>query len=741
VVTDLVGIVVIALGTIVGLTASIDSFILIQTANGAEQATPAVATTKKPVTDTYHGVKVTEDYRWLEDAKAPEVQKWTEAQNHLSRAALDKNPDLPVLRKRLKELLTDPSPSYGDLQVRHGTLFALKRQPPKEQPFLVAIHSVDDPASARVVLDPTALDARGKTAIDFYVPSPDGTKVAVSLSQGGSEEGSLHVYDVASGKEIGEAVPRVQFATAGGDVAWNGDGSGFFYTRYPRGNERPKEDMNFYVQVYQHRLGTPTEKDTYEIGKEFPRIGEVFLDAADDGLHVLATVQKGDGGEFEHFLRGPSGSWTRLTYYADEASAAAFGRGADRGLYILSRKGAPRGKILRLDLQHPEIAQGVTVVPESSVAIAGLRFASNRLVTNFTPTNSGLFVVDVDGGPSQVRFFGRDGVQKGALPLPPVASVDELVSTGGDEVLLRVTTYLTPPAWYAFQPGNGGLRKTALAKTSPADFSDCEVVREFATSRDGTKVPMSIVRKKGTKLDGNNPTLLYGYGGYGINLSPRFSPSRRVWLEAGGVFVVANLRGGAEYGEEWHRGGNLTKKQNVFDDFAACARHLIEQKYTNPSKLVIEGGSNGGLLMGAALTQHPELYRAVVSHVGIYDMLRVELHPNGAFNVTEFGTVKDPEQFKALYAYSPYHRVKDGTAYPAVFLLTGANDGRVDPANSRKMAARLQAATSSGRPVLLQVSADSGHGIGDNLSDEIDRAADVYAFLFGELGIRAKAAQ
>jgi prolyl oligopeptidase len=703
---------------------------------------PAVpASLKQPVTNTYQGVQVTEDYRWLENASAPEVQKWTEAQNHLARSVLDKNPDLPGLRSRLKQLLTDPSPNYSDLQKRGGILFVLKKQPPKEQPFLVALRSVTAAGSAHVVLDPNALDARGKTAIDFYVPSPDGTKVAVSLSQGGSEEGSLHVYDVATGKESGDVVPRVQFATAGGDVAWNSDGSGFFYTRYPRGNERPKEDMNFYVQVYHHRLGTPTEKDTYEIGKEFPRIGEVFLDASDDGSHLLATVQKGDGGEFEHFLRGSSGKWTRLTHYADEISAAAFGRGSDRGLYLLERKGSPRGKIVRLDIDHPDLAGAVTIVPENSVAIAGLRFASNRLVTNFTPTAPGLYVVDVDGGPSQVRFFARDGSPRGTVPLPPVAAVNEVMWTGGDEILLNVETYLTPPAWYSFRPGEGQLQPTGLARTSQADFSDCEVVREFATSKDGTKVPMNILRKKGTKLDGTNPTLLYAYGGYGINLSPRFAPARRVWLDAGGVYVVANLRGGAEYGEEWHRAGNLTKKQNVFDDFAACARHLIERKYTNPAKLAIEGGSNGGLLMGAALTQHPELYRAVVSHVGIYDMLRVELHPNGAFNVTEFGTVKDPEQFKALFAYSPYHRVKDGTAYPAVFLLTGANDGRVDPANSRKMAARLQAATSSGRPVLLQVSAESGHGIGDNLSAEIDRAADVYAFLFGQLGIRSSIAR
>ena len=262
------------------------------------------------------------------------------------------------------------------------------------------------------------------------------------------------------------------------------------------------------------------------------------------------------------------------------------------------------------------------------------------------------------------------------------------------------------------------------------------MVREYAVSKDGTKVPMSVLRRKGTKLDGNNPTLLTGYGGYGISRVPGFRAGLRVWLDQGGVWAEANLRGGGEYGEAWHKAGYRTHKQNVFDDFAACARHLIELKYASPQRLAIEGGSNGGLLMGAMVTQHPELFRAVVSHVGIYDMMRFEQHPNGAFNVTEYGSIKDPEQFKALYAYSPYQHVKDGTPYPAVFLLTGANDGRVGPAYSRKFAARLQAATSSKNPVLLLIQSDSGHGIGGNLSTAIEEAADVYAFLFEQLGVK-----
>ena len=277
--------------------------------------------------------------------------------------------------------------------------------------------------------------------------------------------------------------------------------------------------------------------------------------------------------------------------------------------------------------------------------------------------------------------------------------------------------------------------KTALRSTSPVSFADIEVRREFATSKDGTKVPLNILFRKETKRNGQNPTLLYGYGGYGISMSPNFEFTRRLWFDGGGIYVVANIRGGGEFGDEWHKAGNLTKKQNVFDDFAAAAEYLIKENYTRPEKLAIQGGSNGGLLMGAMITQHPDLFRAAVSSVGIYDMLRVELAPNGAFNVTEFGTVKDPEQFKALNAYSPYHHVVDGTKYPSVLMMTGANDGRVAPYHSRKMTARLLAANKSENRILLRTSSSAGHGIGTALSERIKQLADIYAFLFAQLGI------
>jgi prolyl oligopeptidase len=346
------------------------------------------------------------------------------------------------------------------------------------------------------------------------------------------------------------------------------------------------------------------------------------------------------------------------------------------------------------------------------------------------------------GGPSRVRVFDQKGHAKGVVPTLPVSAVYGASSPRGDDMIYNNVSYLTPGAWYRYDPATGKAARTALFQTSPIDFSDAEVSREWAVSKDGTKIPMSVIRRKGIKLDGTAPTLLTGYGGFNISLAPYFDPALRLWLDRGGVSVVANLRGGGEYGEEWHHAGNLTKKQNVFDDFAACAKQLIDAGYTKPANLAIISGSNGGLLMGAALVQHPEMYRAVVSYVGIYDMLRCEaITANAVFNITEYGTVKDPAQFKALYAYSPYQHVADGTAYPAVLFLTGANDPRVNPANSRKMTARLQAASSSKAPVLLRTSSTTGHGFDSSLDEQVEEGADVWAFLFDVLGLRMGAAK
>jgi prolyl oligopeptidase len=679
-------------------------------------------TPRRAVSDSYHGITVVEEYRWLENYDDPAVRAWTEAQNRYSRALLDKIAARGLIGERLRALYMAVSADHDQLRRCGGRLFAIKNQPPKEQPLLVTLTSADDLASEQVVLDPNQLDPTGATTIDFYQPSLDGRLVAVSLSQNGSEEGTLHFYELATGRELGDLIPRVTYPTAGGSVAWSADAAGVYYTRYPRGGERPPADHNFYQQVYYHRLGTPTDSDAYVIGADFPRIAEIELHTTQDGRYLLATVANGDGGEYAHFLRDPAGAWAQITRFEDEVTRAEFG--LDDRLYLLSRHGAPRGKILRIPLATPDLARAEAIVPEHDATIE-----------DFTPTATRLFVTELEGGPSHVRVYDLAGHDAGLLPIPPVSAVWQIEHVQGDEVLLRVSSYTAPPAWYRFEPAEEEPARTALVMTTPADFSNVEVVREFATSRDGTKVPISIMHRKGIALDGNNPTILYGYGGFGISLSPYFDPSLSVWLDHGGVYAIANLRGGGEYGEDWHRAGNLTNKQNVFDDFLSSAEHLIAAGYTRPARLAIMGGSNGGLLMGAALTQRPDLFRAVVAFVGVYDMLRVELDPNGAFNVTEFGSVTDPDQFKALYAYSPYHHVVDGAVYPAVLLVTGDNDGRVNPAHSRKMTARLQAASSSGLPVLLRTSASSGHGMGTSLNERIAEETDVYAFLFEQLGV------
>jgi len=701
----------------------------------AQSVAPPPPTPRHPVADTYYGVTVTDDYRWLEDWNDPAVKQWSAAQNQQARNYLDRLPARPLIKERLQNLVVASKGDYFDLLLRGGTLFAWKAEPPRQQPFLVGLNSADDPASAHVILDPNGMSANGSVSVDFYVPSWDGKLVAASLSANGSEDGTAQVFDVASGRELPDRVPRVNFATAGGSIAWKADGTGFYYARYPQGNERPAADANFYQQVYFHKLGTESAQDTYVIGKDFPRIAEIQLQSREDGRWLLAEVASGDGGQFAYYLMDAAGRWTQIAQFEDGIVSAKLGLPGDDVLYLLSRKDAPRGKILRLPLADPQLAKAAVIIPQTSGSPA--EESSRASIEGFIPTPRRLYVLDVIGGPERVRIFDHQGKQISSLPVGPVSAINGLARLQGDDVAFRVSTYLDPPAWYRFDSASGKSSRTALFETQPFNFNDAEVVREFALSKDGTRVPLNIIRRKGVKLDGTNPTLLYGYGGYGSNMSPNFlGPTGRMWLDQGGVYAIANLRGGAEYGEEWHQVGRLTRKQNVFDDFAACARLLIDRNYSSPARLAILGGSNGGLLMGAALTQHPGMFRAVVSYVGIYDMLRVELDPNGAFNASEYGSVKDADQFRALYAYSPYHHVKDGAAYPAILFLTGENDHRVNPMESRKMTARLQAASGSGNPILLRTTSAAGHGFGTALDEEIEQGADVLSFLCDQLGIR-----
>jgi prolyl oligopeptidase len=588
---------------------------------------------------------------------------------------------------------------------------------------LVALPPNGDVGKERVILDPTVLDTTGRTTIDFYRASYDGRRVVVSLSENGSEEGTVYVYETATGKRLPDVIKGVTYPTAGGSVEWTADNRGFYYTRYPQGDERPPADRHFFQNVWFHALGTPASADHYVIGKEFPRIAEIALDGGRDGRYLLAAVRNGDGGEIAFHLRDPKGRWTEVAGFTDGVKQAAIGD--DGHLYAMTVHDAPLGRIIAIPLAAPLLKNARVVVPEA-------QFVAERVV----PTRSRLYVTYRAGGPTAARMFALDGKPLGELPAEPISEIRIAARLSGDDVLIRTMSFVTPTTLHRYSAKANRLARTELDGRYEFTLDDATVVRDFAVSKDGTRVPVNIIHRKGLKQDGTHPTILYGYGGYGISMGPYFAPSRRLWLDYGGVYVVANVRGGGEYGEPWHLAGNLTKKQNVFDDFAACAQWLIDRGYTSAAKLAIMGGSNGGLLMGATLTQRPELARAVVSQVGIYDALRWETQPNGAFNVTEFGSVKDPAQFRALLAYSPFANVKDGVAYPAALFTAGDNDGRVAPYESRKIVARLQAATSSSaNPILLRTEAAAGHGIGTALSTVIEELTDVYAFLVDQLGI------
>ncbi len=695
----------------------------------ASTSTVYPESTKRPVTDTYTGTagprKVAEDYRWLESLDDPAVKDWVTLQNTATRRTLDALPSRSAIRDELRQLIGSAPVTRSAFRSAGGKLFALKRQPPKNQPMLVVLDGPDALDSERVVVDPNLRNEKGTTAIDWFVPSHDGRLVAVSLSDNGSEKGTLRIFDTATGDERPDVVPRVQNPTAGGSAAWNADGSGVWYTRYPAPMERPVGDAGFYQQVYFHQLGTRSTFDTMVLGADLPRIAEIKLDASDDGRSVLASVRNGDGGEVAFWLLGSDDQWRRLADFRDGYRSVVFGR--DGKLYAVASKGSPRGRVVAMKLDGATLAKATTVVAQS-----------DAVIEEVVPTATRLYVEVLLGGPSEIRAYTLAGKP---LPAPAVEALSTATigaRLDGDAILYGNQSFVTPFAWYRLDPkkDDGRPVKTALsAQPENLALDEIAVTRIMARSKDGTEVPISVVARKDVKLDGSNPTLLTAYGGYGVSMRPRYSRRTVFWLRHGGVFAQANLRGGGEFGEDWHLAGNLTKKQNVFDDFAAAAQTLIARGYTNPKKLAIEGGSNGGLLMGAALVQHPELYGAVVSHVGIYDMLRVELTPNGAFNVTEFGTVKDPAQFDALYAYSPLHHVEDGKAYPPLLMTTGINDGRVDPWQSLKMAARMQAANPRGAPVLLRVAGDAGHGQGMSLSSSIELDADTFAFIFDRLGL------
>jgi prolyl oligopeptidase len=684
---------------------------------------PAVDTPREPVTTTYHGVEVTDDYRWLEDATDERTRAWTAAQQSRTRAYLDSLPSRERVRRAVEDVLRVESTSYAALQGRGDTYFALKRQPPRQQPFLVARTGLAELGDERVLLDPNRLDPSGGTTVDWFVPSPDGSLVAVSLSEHGTEDGTLGVYDVASGNAVEEPIAHVNSGTAGGSLAWRADGRAFWYTRHPAPGTVPEEDLGFLQEVWFHELGSPSTADRRELGGDVfaePRIAESLLTASADGRWVMDRVQRGDGGEWQVLVRDQrEGQWRELATIADRCVDAVI---AGDDAFLLSVLDAPRGRVLRQPLTGAGAA-AVEVVAAGTATIEALAVTEERL-----------WVVEMDGGPSTIRAFDLAGTPLPDVPVPPVSSVGSLVRLGATSVAWSLESFLSPRTWWVHDDRDRAPRRTGLDTQTPVDFSGVEVSRVFATAADGARVPVNLLAPDGTPTDGSAPALLYGYGGYGISLSPSFTPAWLPWLRQGGVVAVANIRGGGEYGEAWHEAGRLERKQTCFDDFIACADHLVATGVTSRDRLAVMGGSNGGLLMGAVLTQRPDLAAAMVCAVPVLDALRSETTPNGRFNVTEFGSVEDEAMFRALLAYSPYHHVQDGAAYPPVLFTAGEFDPRVDAWHAKKMVARLQAATSSDQPLLLRMEA-GGHGIGQSLDQLVDLWTDYYAFLFDRVGV------
>lgn len=692
-------------------------------AEAAKSAGPAQPKAPKhTVVDTYWGEKVSDDYQYMENAADPQAITWAKEQDAYTRDWLNRHPERKAVLDRIVALTHSDGPDHYNASFRGGHYFFIKEQPPKQQPFLVTLASVMDLNTERPIVDPNVIDTAGGTAIDFYSPSLDGRYVAVSLSKNGTEDGTLYFYETESGRRLDDVIERVNGGTAGGSAAWNADASGVYYTRYPRPGERPAADLPFYVQIYFHKLGTPVSADTYALGREMPKIAEYEIATSPDGRFVLVDVSNGDGGEHAYWLLSPNGKWTQVTRFEDDIVEGKLGM--DGALYFLSRAGAPMRKILRVSLATPSLDAAEVVVPETENAIEG-----------FTPTAARLYVTEMVGGPTQMHVYDLAGTSLGVVAMPEIAVVGQAVRTSGDDVLIRSQTYTRPPAYYRFGPGDTQLQPTALAQTSIADFSDCEVRRVFATADDGTKLPVNIIMKKGTPLDGRSPAILYGYGSYGLSEVPYFDPAIKAWIEQGGIYADASVRGGGEYGEAWHHAAWRGTKQVSMDDFAACARYLVEKGYTKKERLAIEGGSAGGLLVYGTLVHHPDVMQAAVAHVGYGDVLRSELSPNGEYNTTEFGTVKDSTQFKGMLSYSPYHHVTDGKTYPSVLALTGANDPRVESYESYKMVARLQA---SGSPntVLLRVSYDSGHGGQTALSERDQQRTDAMLFILDRLGVK-----
>ena len=665
-----------------------------------------------------HGEPIPDPYRWLEQGDDPDTREWTERQNALTERYLAAVPAREPIRRRLDELLaigalTVPAPA-------HGRYFYQRRDGRQNQPVLYARDGVA--GEDRAVIDPNALDPAGTTALDWYYPSDDGRLLAYGLSQNGSEQSVLLVLDVDAGTNLPDCIPRTRAA----DLAWLPDASGFYYTRYPAPGEVPDGEDHYHRAVYFHVLGADPAEDELvfrPVHKEYwPGVS-----LSPDGRWLLVSVAR-TFDQIDLYLGDRNAGEPMsppLVAVAENLSASFDGEVAHGRLFLRTNLDAPTYRLYEVDPAHPARGRWREIVPPRADAVLeGVRVLGDRLALSY-----------LERACSRLRLADLDGGLRHEVELPTLGSLFGLGGEwDGEELFFGFSSYTVPPSVYRIDLATGKqtLWRRVEADVDPERF---EVRQVSVASRDGTPVTMFLVHRRGLARSGDTPTYLTGYGGFNISMTPAFSRSLLLWLEHGGLVAVPNIRGGGEYGEGWHQAGMLAQKQNSFDDFVAAAEWLVREGYTRPERLAAAGGSNGGLLMGAVLTQRPDLFGTVVVQVPLLDMLRYHRFLIARLWIPEYGSPDDPKEFAWLRAYSPYHHVHQGTAYPAVLLATAESDTRVDPMHARKMAARLQAATSSGKPVLLRLESRAGHGAGTPLAKVLDELTDTWTFVFSEVGI------
>jgi len=692
---------------------------VVYAAEDSQSAPPTAA--EKPIVDMFHGTKVLDNYRWLEDGKSPETQKWVEREMAYTRGILDPLPGRAAINQRLTDLLSIGSVTAPIIAGRH--YFYTKREGMQNQPVLYVRDGVNGPD--RVLVDANKLAADGTIALDWYYPSDNGKYVAYGTSPGGSEVSTLHVIETKTGTLLPDTIERTRAAS----VAWKLDNSGFYYTRYPKKGDVPAGQEMYNRHVFYHELSNDPENDDQPVfgqGRDAEDWPSVSL--SNDGHWLLITVQQG-WTKTELFLMNVKAGTppTRITTGKDFLYN---GEVYNDKLFITTNEDAPRYRVFVADVGNYDRESWKELIPQTDAVLQGTGVFGGKLFAQYEQNAS-----------SQLKLFDLDGKKLNDLPLPAIGTV---YGSGGrwdrDEIFYGFQSFTFAPSIFRYDLKDGSSSLWTHVDAPSIDPSAYEVKQEWFNSKDGTRVPMFVVHKKGIAKNGHTPTLLTAYGGFNLSLSPSFNRPAYLWMEHGGIYAVANLRGGAEFGEDWHRAGMLEKKQNVFDDMIAAAEHLIAEKYSDKNHLAIQGGSNGGLLMGAMITQRPDLFHAVVCQVPLLDMLHYQDFQIAKLWIPEYGTSEKADDFKWLYAYSPYHHVKSGTQYPAILFMTADTDTRVDPMHAKKMTALMQSEAKNGashtRPILLRIETKAGHGAGKPVAKQIEEFTDVYSFLFWQLGVR-----